>query len=71
MDGFIAFLMFNIGIFITFAIEAYWLEEIDVTVFLVVGGSLIIGASILAEVINTKCEKDELVDDSSDKNKET
>jgi hypothetical protein len=71
MDGFIAFLMFNIAIFITFAIEAYWLEEIDVTVFLVVGGSLIIGASVLAEVINTKCEKDELVDDSSDKNKET
>ena len=60
MDGFIAFLMFNIAIFITFAIEAYWLEEIDVTLFLVVGGSLIIGASIFAEVINSKCEKQEL-----------
>ena len=62
MDGFIAFLMFNIAILITFAIEAYWLKEIEVTVFLVLGGSLIIGASILAEVINTKCEKEELID---------
>ena len=60
MDGFIAFLMFNIAIFITFAIEAYWLEEIVVTSFLIVGGSMIIGASIFAEVINTKCEKEEL-----------
>ena len=60
MDGFIAFLMFNIAIFITFAIEAYWLKSIEVTVFLLVGGTMIIGASILAEVINTKCEKEEL-----------
>ena len=60
MDGFIAFLMFNIAIFITFAIEAYWLESIEVTVFLLVGGTMIIGASILAELINTKCEKEEL-----------
>jgi len=60
MDGFIAFLMFNIAIFITFVVEAYWLKEIEVTLFLVLGGVLIIGASILAEVINTKCEKEEL-----------
>ncbi len=57
MDGFIAFLMFNIAILITFVIEAYWLNEIEVTVFLVVGGSLIVGASVFAEVINTRCEK--------------
>ena len=60
MDGFIAFLMFNIAIFITFVMEAYWLKEITVTIFLVIGGSLIIGASIFAEVIHTKCEKEEL-----------
>ena len=60
MDGFIAFLMFNIAILITFSIEAYWIEGITVTPFLVVGGLLIIGASIFAEVINTKCEKKEL-----------
>jgi drug/metabolite transporter (DMT)-like permease len=59
MDGFIAFLMFNIAIFITFVIEAYWLQEIIVTYLLVIGGLLIIGASIFAEVINTKCEKKE------------
>jgi len=61
MDGFIAFLMFNIAILLTFAIEAYWLEGIMVTPFLLLGGSLIIGASIFAEVINTKCEKEEMV----------
>jgi drug/metabolite transporter (DMT)-like permease len=59
MDGFIAFLMFNIAILITFVLEAYWLEEIVVTYMLVGGGLLIIGASIFAEVINTKCEKKE------------
>jgi len=60
MDGFIAFLMFNLAILLTFVLEAYWLEGITVTPFLLVGGSLIIGASIFAEVINTKCEKEEL-----------
>lgn len=57
MDGFIAFLMFNISIFITFVVEAFILQEIPATLLLVLGGSLIIGASIFAEVINTRCEK--------------
>lgn len=60
MDGFIAFLMFNLAILLTFVLEAYWLEGITVTAFLFVGGSLIIGASIFAEVINSKCEKKEM-----------
>lgn len=64
MDGFIAFLMFNIAIFITFVLEAYWLKAIVVTPLLVVGGIFIVGASIFAEVINTKCEKEELLSDS-------
>jgi len=59
MDGFIAFLMFNIAILLTFTIEAYWLKEIIITPFLIIGGVLIIGASIFAEVINSKCEKEE------------
>ena len=57
MDGFIAFLMFNIAILITFVIEAYWLKEIVVTPFLIIGGILIIGASVFAEIINNKCER--------------
>ena len=59
MDGFIAFLMFNIAILITFIIEAYWLKSIAVTSFLLIGAILIIGASIFAEVINSKCEREE------------
>ena len=61
MDGFIAFLMFNISILITFLIEAYWLGEIQVTIYLILGGILIMGASIFAEVINSKCEKRDFV----------
>jgi len=57
MDGFIAFLMFNISIFITFTLEAFILKEIFPTILLLAGGSMIIGASIVAEVINTRCEK--------------
>jgi drug/metabolite transporter (DMT)-like permease len=60
MDGFIAFLMFNIAILITFVLEAYWLDAISITPFLVFGGVMIIGASILAEVINTRCEREKL-----------
>ena len=60
MDGFIAFLMFNISILITFVVEAFILKEIFVTYLLVVGGALVIASSGLAEYINTKCEKREL-----------
>ena len=57
MDGFIAFLMFNISILITIFVESFVLEEIKITSHLLWGASLIIGASILAEVINTNSEK--------------
>lgn len=60
MDGYIAFLMFNISIFITFVTEAFILHQIKPTVLLVIGGILIIGSSVLAEFINTKCEKEKL-----------
>ena len=35
------------------------LKEIIITPFLIIGGVLIIGASIFAEVINSKCEREE------------
>lgn len=60
MDGFIAFLMFNISILITFSIEAYILNEIPATWMLFLGGTLITGSSIFAEKINTKCEKEQI-----------
>jgi drug/metabolite transporter (DMT)-like permease len=57
IDGFLAYLMFNMAILITFAVEAFFLETIYPTLFLLLGGSMIIGASIVAEKINSKCEK--------------
>lgn len=57
IDGFIAFLMFNISIFITFIGEAFVLSKILPTFLLIMGGSLIMGASIAAEFINTKSER--------------
>lgn len=60
IDGFLAFLMFNISIFITFAIEAFYIKGIVSTPLLVIGGLLIIGASIGAEYINTKSEREAL-----------
>lgn len=60
MDGFIAYLMFNISIIITFFIEAFILKEIIVTYYLVFSGLLITSASIFAEIVNTKCEKERI-----------
>lgn len=56
IDGFIGFLMFNISILITIVVESLVLGEIEITAFLIVGTVLIIGASVFAEVINTKME---------------
>ncbi len=58
MDGFIAFLMFNISILITLVIESFVLKEIHITSHLLLGAGLIIGSSILAEMINTQSEKE-------------
>jgi drug/metabolite transporter (DMT)-like permease len=57
IDGFLAFLMFHFSILITFIIEAYLLDTIVLTPFLFLGASMIIGASIVAEKVNSQCEK--------------
>jgi len=60
IDGFLAFLMFNIATFITVIVEAFVLNKIVLTPFIIIGGVMIIGASLLAEVVNSRCEKDGL-----------
>lgn len=57
IDGFIAFLMFNISILINFIAEAFFLKTIMPTWILVIGGTIIIGSTILAELINSHCER--------------
>lgn len=57
IDGFIAFLMFNISILITFVIEVFFLGQFEPSWILMVGGTVIIASTILAEVINSYCQK--------------
>ena len=57
IDGFIAFLMFNISILITFSIETFYLKTITPTWILIIGGLLIVSSTIIAEMINTRAQK--------------
>lgn len=60
VDGFIAFLMFNISIFITFSTEVFILKTFEPTMLLVLGGLIIVASTIGAEVINGRCQKEGL-----------
>jgi drug/metabolite transporter (DMT)-like permease len=57
IDGYLAFMMFNISVLITFMIETFLLRSVQPTPLLIVSGLLIIGASIFAEMMNSRCEK--------------
>ncbi len=62
MDGFIGFLMFNISILITILVESLLLHTIQITPLFLLGSGLVIGASIVAEMINTQSEKEQILD---------
>jgi len=57
IDGFIAFLMFNISILITFLCEVFFLHKFSPTWILLLGGFIIISSTVIAEMINSRCEK--------------
>lgn len=57
IDGFIAFLMFNISILITFVIEVFFLGKFSPTWLFLLGGIIIVSSSILAEFVNSHCQK--------------
>jgi guanosine-3',5'-bis(diphosphate) 3'-pyrophosphohydrolase len=57
IDGFLAYLMLNLSIFISFFIEYLIFNEVKLTYYLILGFLLTIGASIVAEFINIKSEK--------------
>lgn len=57
IDGFIAFLMFNISIIITFIVEVFFLGQMRPSWVLFVGAGIIILSTILAEYINSNCER--------------
>lgn len=60
IDGFIAHLMFNISILITFFLEAFLLNKIIPSGLIIASMVLIISASFLAEMISTRAQKDTL-----------
>ena len=57
VDGFIAFLMFNISILITFVTEVFLLHTVYPSWVILIGGFIIIGSTVLAEVIHSHCQK--------------
>lgn len=57
IDGFLAYLMFNVAILVTFIFEVVVFQKITPTWLLIIGGGIIISASIFAEWINSRCEK--------------
>jgi GTP diphosphokinase / guanosine-3',5'-bis(diphosphate) 3'-diphosphatase len=57
IDGFIAFLMFNLSILLTFCIEVFFLGKFSPTWILMIGGLIIVVSTIFAECINSHCQK--------------
>lgn len=57
VDGFIAYLMFNISILITFVVEVFFLGKFTPSWLLLIGGSIVIASTILAELINSHCQR--------------
>ncbi len=57
IDGYIAYMLFNLSVVFTFTFEAFIAHSISPTPILLLSAFLIIGASLFAELINTRCEK--------------
>jgi drug/metabolite transporter (DMT)-like permease len=57
IDGFIAFLMFNVSILINFVGEVMLLGTVKPTILFLIGATIIVASTILAEWINSHCEK--------------
>lgn len=57
IDGYLAYMMFNLSVLITFVIEAFVIHSVEPTVLLIISGLLIIGASVTAEIVNSRCQR--------------
>ncbi len=57
IDGYLAHMMFNLSVFITFSVEAFVIHSVKPTFLLLVSGIIIICASGVAEVLNSRCQK--------------
>lgn len=57
IDGLLAFLMLNLAPFISFGAEILFVDPHVFTPVFLLGGVAIVAASILAEVVNSRCQK--------------
>jgi drug/metabolite transporter (DMT)-like permease len=57
IDGYLAFMMFNLSVLITFVIEVFIKAAVRPTVLLLLSATLILSSSVLAELINTHCQR--------------
>jgi uncharacterized membrane protein len=57
IDGYLAYMMFNISVLVTFVLETFVFHSIQPTLLLILAGAMIISASIFAEMINSRCQK--------------
>ncbi len=57
IDGYLAYMLFNLSILVTFVMEAFVVHSVQPTSLLIVSGILIIAASVLAEYLNSRCQR--------------
>ena len=58
IDGYIAYILFNLSAVVTFIFEAFILNVVHISPFLILSTACTIFASIVAERINSRCEKE-------------
>jgi drug/metabolite transporter (DMT)-like permease len=56
VDGYIAYMLFNLSIVVTFILEAFFVQSIVPTTHLLLSGILILGSSLIAEIINSRID---------------
>lgn len=54
IDGYIAYMLFNLSVVVTFAFEAFIFHSVSLTLQLCISALLIIGASVAAEYLNSR-----------------
>lgn len=57
IDGYLAYMMFNLSMLITFALEAFVIHSVSPTPLLLLSAACIVGASVMAEIVNSRCER--------------
>ena len=57
IDGYLAYIMFNLSFVIAFTIETFVIRSVHPTTLLLISAALIIGSTAMAELINSRAQK--------------